>query len=285
MKRGQERFAEFGCDPYSVLADDELAAMKLNIQKRHVIGHNLGVVDAKFAEESGEAGLGETLHLVGEDIRTFAHLAQKVVNALDAWIGGVELPARERDEPEEDEEGTTDAISAAARELGLSELAYRVGAWLAGHSENGLDDPFDGGAMVSDFADIPTQELTDAIAELEVDSYVSTRPFGQDIPFITCRTDLFSTFDPQTRGTDPMADAAVLGRLALEMGESVGVPELHGRTDWDLRRFNPALSILIGHIDDRRVSQSGDNQYPTHYFFLIPADRVAIRRFADRWPA
>lgn len=284
VKRGQERFAELGCDPYSVLADDELAAMKLNIQKRHVIGHNLGVVDAKFAEESGEAGLGETLYLVGEDIRAFAHLAQKVVDALDAWIGGVELPTRERDEPEEDEEGMIDATSAAARELGLSELAYRVGAWLSNHSENGLDDPIDGGAMAPDFKDVSTQNLTDAIAELEVDGYISTRSFGEDIPYITYRTDLFSTFDPQTRGTDPTADAAALGRLALEMGESVSVPELHDRTDWDLRRFNPALSILIGHVDDRRVSQSGDDQYATHYFFLIPADRVAIRRFAERWP-
>ncbi len=97
VKRGQERFAELGCDPYSVLGDEELAAMKLNIQKRHVIGHNLSVVDTLFAEKSGEAGLGETLHLVGEDIRAFANTAQKVVDALDAWIGDVDLPPRERD--------------------------------------------------------------------------------------------------------------------------------------------------------------------------------------------
>lgn len=283
VARGQERFAEFDCDPFSVLDDDELAAMKLNIQKRHVIGHNLGVVDEKFAQESGEAGLGETLHLVGEDIRAFAHLAQKVVDALDAWIGGVSLPARERDEPEEDEvaDGTT---GARARELGLSELAYRVGAWLAEHSGNGLDDPIDGGSMVPDFEGVSVQDLTDAIAELEIDGHVSARSFGEEVPHITYRTELFSTFDPLVVGTDPTADAAALGRMALEMGESVSVPELHGKTDWSLRRFNPALSILVGHINDRRVSQSGDDQYATHYFFLIPADRVAIRRFCERWP-
>lgn len=280
VTRGQERFAELGCDPYSVLGDEELAAMKLNIQKRHVIGHNLSVVDTRFAEESGEAGLGETLHLVGEDIRAFAHTAQKVVDALDAWIGGVALPARERDEPKEDD--VNGESGRAARELGLSDVAYRIGIWLADHSKNGLDDQIDGGAMVPDFESVPTQDLIDAIAELEVDGYVSTRSFGEDVPHIIYHVDLFSTFDPLTRGTDPTADAAALGRIALEMGEAVGVSELHGKTDWDKRRFNPAVSILVSHVDDRRVSQSADGEYPTHYFLLDPADRVAIKRFISR---
>jgi Zn finger protein HypA/HybF involved in hydrogenase expression len=281
VARGRKRFAVLDCDPFAVLDDDELASMKLNIQKRHVIGHNLGVVDARFAEESGEAGLGETLRLVGDDIRSFAAIAQKVVDALDAWIGGVGLPVRERAELEEDE-----AMPArAANELGLNDLAYRVGAWLAERSTDGLEDHVTGSALAENFEGVPTQELIDAVAELEVDGYVSTRSFGEGLPHIVCRVDLFSAFDPPMRGTNPTADAAALGRIALEMGETVDVGELHGRSRWDRRRFNPALSILVGHIDDRRVSRTGDHEYPTRFFMLVPADRVAIRRFAEKWPA
>ena len=58
------------------------------IQKRHVIGHNLGIMDDKFADHARDARVGETIHLVGEDIRQFAAVAQCVVDALDAWLAG-----------------------------------------------------------------------------------------------------------------------------------------------------------------------------------------------------
>ena len=77
IERGQRRFSELGIDPYGVLDDAELALFGLNIQKRHVIGHNLGVVDARFAQQTTDARLGETVHIVAEDIREFAALALK----------------------------------------------------------------------------------------------------------------------------------------------------------------------------------------------------------------
>jgi hypothetical protein len=86
IERSQKRFSEFGIDPFSNLEPTELDTLALNIQKRHVIGHNLGVVDAKFAASAGEVRLGETVVLVGSDILAFAALAQKVVNRLDDWL-------------------------------------------------------------------------------------------------------------------------------------------------------------------------------------------------------
>lgn len=53
---------------------------------------NLGVVDDRFAQASQDAKLGETVLLVGEDIRTFAILAQSVVDRLDSWMGGSASP-------------------------------------------------------------------------------------------------------------------------------------------------------------------------------------------------
>ncbi len=81
------RFSALGVDPFVGLAKAELDTLKLNIQKRHIIGHNLGVVDEKFAEQSTESRIGETVRLLSEDVKLFASLAQKVVDNLDRVVG------------------------------------------------------------------------------------------------------------------------------------------------------------------------------------------------------
>jgi hypothetical protein len=88
IDRGKARFAELGFDPFLALSTSEVKELELNIQKRHVIGHNLGVIDAKFAQTAADAKLGETVKLVGVDIRGFANVAQKVVDRLDFWLAG-----------------------------------------------------------------------------------------------------------------------------------------------------------------------------------------------------
>ena len=89
---------EFDFDPFDALRGEALGALTLNIQKRHVIGHNLGIADAAFAEHAADARLGETIPLVGEDILQFAALGQLVVNHIDAWLAdGVPPPQSERE--------------------------------------------------------------------------------------------------------------------------------------------------------------------------------------------
>lgn len=74
------------------------------------------------------------------------------------------------------------------------------------------------------------------------------------------------------------------GRTALGLGESVGAHDLHGHTDWTLRRFNPALHILLSYVDSQGVRSGEDDEYQTHFFHLGLADRVAIKRFAQSHP-
>jgi hypothetical protein len=97
------------------------------------------------------------------------------------------------------------------------------------------------------------------------------------------RVELFATFDPLTRDTDPTLDAVALAEMALELEQSVNVAELHAKTEWDHRRFNPALSILLGHVDQGRIGGSGDGEYSARYFALIPTDRVELKRFISRY--
>lgn len=91
VERARRRYAEFEIDPFDAFSDSERELLDLNIQKRHVIGHNLGVVDAKFAENAQDARLGETVELLGTDIRDFSRLCQLVVSALDDWLADVPL--------------------------------------------------------------------------------------------------------------------------------------------------------------------------------------------------
>ena len=60
----------------------------------------------------------------------------------------------------------------------------------------------------------------------------------------------------------------------------MGVPELRKRTDWPIRRFNPAVGPVITQIDERRVSREVQNEYPSRYFILSADDRIVLRRYA-----
>ena len=53
------------------LSPEALAVLTINIQKRDVIGHNLGVADAAFAEHAVDARLSETVPLVRSHCRRY----------------------------------------------------------------------------------------------------------------------------------------------------------------------------------------------------------------------
>jgi hypothetical protein len=286
----QKRFAELSIDPFSCLNAEELATLKLNIQKRHIIGHNLGVMDEKFAEHAEDARLGETVHLVGEEVRLFAELGQRVVNELDSWLGGRPAPlplapstgsagppAREPDERK------TIVATSRIEDLGLEPLAARLALWIAKHSESGLDEDFVSEKdLLAEFVDVPERALEDAVAELETDGFIGTAFSGGAIPHIRPTVDLFANFDPEVMGHDPTRDAAELAKLVLEGQEDVDVPDLHKECGWPKRRFNPAVALVVAQIDDDHVSKTLGSEYPTWSFHVSAKDRVALRRFASR---
>ena len=140
IERGQKRFADFDFDPFGHLTPDALAVLTLNIQKRHVIGHNLGVADAAFAEHAADARLGETVPLVGDDLLQFAEISQMVINDIDAWLANGAVPPTAGFAP------TKPIVAPAAKEpaalqIGeLGPLAVAIGLWAAKRSEKGFDE-------------------------------------------------------------------------------------------------------------------------------------------------
>ncbi len=141
IEKARKRFLELALDPFGRLSESDLEELQLNIQKRHIIGHNLGIIDDRFANHDGDAKLGETVELVGEDIRRFAAIGQIVVDRLDGWLCGTPSPTigasavsanpRARVVDAEDPKGLK------SLNLGLSLLARKIGLWVAERSLDG----------------------------------------------------------------------------------------------------------------------------------------------------
>lgn len=293
IERGKKRFAELGLDPFDQLDSAAMAALELNIQKRHVIGHNLGVVDPKFAEHASDARIGETVQLVAEDIKAFAAICQQVVDCLDAWLGGgipsptIGAPTAmpHKAAPTIDVPDDASPYAAADKlDLELSAHARRLACWIAEHVQNGAYDIIDGESVFPAFPDSSENELDESLAELETDGFIDThRTMGGGLPSFSPQTDLYLTFDPVVFGTNPDDDAALLVKLILDSGEeSFSSAKLHEQTGWTRRRFNPVLALVVGQIDEQRLSGETGVDYLTSSFFLLAEDKVALKRFLKR---
>ncbi len=284
IERSRKRYGEFGFDPFGGLTPEALKTLTLNIQKRHVIGHNLGLADATFAEHAAEARLGETIPLVGDDILLFAAIGQLVVDNIDAWLAGGAAPPARRDFP-----APLPIPPMKEKEVlkigELGPLAIKIGLWISNESEKGFDNFVPEKELTEAFPDSTLDELAFAVAELESDGYLRTNSFiSKRLPRIFTTESLFIEFDPHTGKSDPEVDVVELVDLALTKSGTgtVGAEELHRVTEWPLRRFNPAFAYMVSQIEDQRVLKGGSDDYPTRGFLMSDSDRVALRRFASR---
>ncbi len=84
VERAKRAFVELGFDPFATLSEQEVAVLKVNIEKRHVVGHNLSVADESYAEaaQRGEQP-GRTVQLLREEIMRFAETCGRVIEDLD----------------------------------------------------------------------------------------------------------------------------------------------------------------------------------------------------------
>ncbi|MYD92096.1 MAG: hypothetical protein F4Y02_00085 [Chloroflexi bacterium] len=83
IDRGREKYASLGIDPFAVLSGEALANMRLNIEKRHVIGHNLGIADEHYAAQTQTEHPGKLVSLIGGEIGRFADSCLAVISGLE----------------------------------------------------------------------------------------------------------------------------------------------------------------------------------------------------------
>jgi hypothetical protein len=166
-------------------------------------------------------------------------------------------------------------------DLGLSPLAVHVATWIVKQSDDGLPAPVNSDALPAAMPDVDIRQLGEAIAELELDGYLTTSgATGSSLPRICATPDIFVTFDPVAGLGDPIADSLGLTERVLAGEDSVDMPALHQQTGWPIRRFNPAAGLVVAQVDERRVRQVEQNEYPTLGFHLLAEDRVALNRYA-----
>lgn len=87
MDKARDLYKNLSIDPFTILTTDELAMMKLNIEKRHVIGHNLSIVDEAYSETEKREKPGTTVGILADEISEFTRIAQKVVLELERLMG------------------------------------------------------------------------------------------------------------------------------------------------------------------------------------------------------
>ena len=98
LERARKRFLELGINPFDGVSESDLILLMDCIQKRHVIGHNLGMTDGRYLSlthtEEGHQ-LGESVQVLGVDIGRFAEICLSVVGDLERAL----LPESQRCPP------------------------------------------------------------------------------------------------------------------------------------------------------------------------------------------
>lgn len=83
IERGRSLFSNIGIDPYSHLTQEDLEFLQLNIEKRHVVGHNLSMADEAYSQAASSEQPGQTVKLLADEIIRFAEVCGTVVTRLE----------------------------------------------------------------------------------------------------------------------------------------------------------------------------------------------------------
>lgn len=90
--------------------------------------------------------------------------------------------------------------------------------------------------------------------------------------------EFYETVDNQIMGWNTESDARSLACLMLEYNTGAAA-ELHEKSGWERRRFNPALKYLFRFFSDGDISKELQPDYPTTMVFLSPEAKAALRGF------
>ena len=165
----------------------------------------------------------------------------------------------------------------------LSELAQRLGRWMAEQCTDGLRGLF-GDEIAEQFPDEHRRSLGVALAELEAEGMVTlSHLIGSKLPRVRTTVELFVACDAAITGNDPVEDSVILARMLIENPDLGGrASDLEEATGWERRRFNPAFALVIPNIADGRVRKVIQNDYPSMGVLIAGGDLVQLRQYVQR---
>jgi len=87
IERGKELYKNLSVNnPFAILNETDLVHLKTNIEKRHIIGHNLSMVDESYSDSENREKPGTTVDLLAEEISEFAQISKNVVLELERLL-------------------------------------------------------------------------------------------------------------------------------------------------------------------------------------------------------
>lgn len=94
VRRGGEMFAKIDVDLYGALDRQKLDVLQLNIEKRHVVGHNLSMADEVYRQAAKVEGSGQTVELLAGDITEFSKICSEAIIRLEEESPEFRPPAK-----------------------------------------------------------------------------------------------------------------------------------------------------------------------------------------------
>lgn len=161
----------------------------------------------------------------------------------------------------------------------FSENAERLARHLVHTSSDGLRSPLPWSEFAEKFSAEPG-EIAEAVYELERGDLLSVSKAmntPQGISHIRPYYELFWAYDSEELGYDTAEDIVTLAQHLLSDDQPGHVPELHKKTGWPKRRFNPPLAYIMQEFPDGHVSHTLQNEYPTMQLIVNAEGRVLLK--------
>lgn len=92
IERTRERFRSLDLDPYAILSDTDLRLFASHLAARHIVGHNLGIVDSAYLRRGGVGRVGEPVNLDVDSVEWFAELSIGVILHTAAAFSECRVP-------------------------------------------------------------------------------------------------------------------------------------------------------------------------------------------------
>ena len=83
VDRAKQLYRNLNMGPFTILSPEELELLRSNIEKRHIIGHNLSMADETYSDTGKSEQPGTTVEILAEEINQFALTAKIVILELE----------------------------------------------------------------------------------------------------------------------------------------------------------------------------------------------------------
>lgn len=262
-----------------LISPADFSRLKFHYQRRHLLAHCQGIVDADYIRKSGDTSVAVGQRIVVDEasVREFADLAEALGRGILASLpGGAPLPVAPP--------SPAPAVVAPTRprnRRGLTLHAEAVARHLVERSELGrATNPVIAADDLRQATGLPDGDLASAARELEEAGLIRRhQALGMgSLGFIRVSPEhgLFEVFDPVFGIGDPAADARIVAKALLDTSDGGAVSEqLATSLGWTPRRMNPALSVLIA----RDLVLESKSLHPTWVSHWVRA-KPGIDRFA-----